>query len=51
MLKLAIFILVLMLIYAGAYSVVSIIKPEMIVGSTVEAATGKTLDDARTDNY
>lgn len=35
MLKLAIFILVVMLIYGGAYSVISIIKPKVIVKSTV----------------
>lgn len=51
MLRLAVFILVIMLIYAGAYSVISIIKPDMIVESTVKGATGKTLDDAQNDGY
>ena len=49
MLKLAIFILTIMLIYAGIYSVMSIIRPELIVGSTVEGATGKTLENAKND--
>jgi len=51
MLRLAVFILVIMLIYAGVYSVMSIIKPDMIVESTVKGATGKTLDDAQNDGY
>jgi hypothetical protein len=51
MLKLAIFILTIMLIYAGIYSVMSIIRPELIVGSTVEGATGKTLENAKNDGY
>jgi hypothetical protein len=51
MLKLAIFILTIMLIYAGIYSVMSIIRPELIVGSTVEGATGKTLENAENDGY
>ncbi len=51
MLRLAIFILVIMLIYGGAYSVISIIKPEVIVESTVKGATGKNLEDAQNDGY
>ena len=51
MLKLAIFIITIMLIYAGIYSVMSIIRPELIVGSTVEGATGKTLENAKNDGY
>ena len=51
MLRLSVFILTIMLIYAGLYSVMSIIRPETIVGSTVEGATGKTLVDAQNDGY
>ena len=51
MLKLSVFILLIMLIYAGIYSVMSIIRPEMIVESTVKGATGKTLEDAENDGY
>ena len=49
--KLSVFILAIMLIYAGVYSVMSIIRPETIVASTVKGATGKTLDDAQNDGY
>ena len=49
--KLSVFILTIMLIYAGAYSVISIIRPETIVASTVKGATGKTLVDAQNDGY
>jgi len=51
MLRLSVFILTIMLIYAGVYSVMSIIKPEVIVESTVKGATGKTLEDAQDDGY
>ena len=51
MLKLGIFILTIMLVYAGAYSVMSIIRPEMILESTVKGATGKTLNDAQDNGY
>jgi len=51
MLRLSAFILTIMLIYAGVYSVMSIIKPETIVASTVKGATGKTLDEAQNAGY
>jgi hypothetical protein len=51
MLKLAVLILLIMLIYAGLYSVISIIKPEVIVGSTIKGAVSKTLDEAQYDGY
>jgi len=51
MLRLAVLILLVMLIYAGLYSVISIIKPEVIVGSTVKGAVSKSLEDAQRDGY
>jgi hypothetical protein len=51
MLRLAVLILLIMLIYAGLYSVISIIKPEVIVGSTIKGAVSKTLDEAQYDGY
>ena len=49
--KLSVFTLAIMLIYAGVYSVMSIIRPETIVASTVKGATGKTLEDAQGAGY
>ena len=51
MLKISVLILTVMLIYGGAYSVISIIRPELVVEGAVEGATSKTLTDAENDGY
>ena len=51
MLRLSVFILTIMLIYAGAYFVMGMIYPKLIVESTVKGAIGKTLEEAQNDGY
>ncbi|MGB9594767.1 MAG: hypothetical protein ACPL7B_00690 [Candidatus Poribacteria bacterium] len=51
MFKLGVLILTIMLIYGGLYAVISIITPEPIIKGTIYGATGKSLDEARSDGY
>ena len=51
MLKAAVVILVIMLAYGGVYSLMSIIAPKLMMKSALEAATGKTVDDAKDAGY
>ena len=51
MLKASVIILVIMLAYAGVYSLMSIIVPKAVMKSALEATIGKTLDNARDDGY
>jgi len=51
MLKVAVVILIVMLAYAGVYSLMSIFAPTVMMKSALTATTGKTLDNARDDGY
>lgn len=51
MLKVAVIILIVMLAYAGVYSLMCIITPTVMMKSTLTATTGKTIDNARSDGY
>jgi len=51
MLKVAVIILTVMLAYAAAYSLTGLVAPKVVMKSSVEAITGKTLDDAKTAGY
>jgi len=51
MLKVAVIILIVMLAYAGIYSLISIIAPTVTMKGTLAATTGKTTDNARSDGY
>jgi hypothetical protein len=51
MLKVAVIILIVMLAYAGIYSLMSIFAPTVMMKSALTAATGKTIDNARSDGY
>jgi len=51
MLKVAVIILAVGTIYAGIYSLMGIIAPEMMVQSAFEAITGKTLDSVQDADY
>lgn len=51
MLKIAVVILVVMLAYAGVYSLMCIVAPKAVLKNTVQASTEKTLDDAQNDGY
>lgn len=51
MLKAAVIILIVMLAYAGIYSLMSIFVPTVAMKSALTATTGKTIDDARKDGY
>ena len=51
MLKVAVVILVVMLAYAGIYSLMSIIAPKVMMESSLKAVAGKTVDDAQDDGY
>lgn len=51
MLKAAVIILIVMLAYAGIYSLISIFVPTLTMKSALTATTGKTIDDARRDGY
>lgn len=51
MLRVAVIILIVMLVYAGIYSLMSIIVPTVMVKSALTATTGKTIDNARSDGY
>ena len=51
MLKVSVVILVVMLAYGGIYSLMSILVPTVVMKSALEAAIGKTLDDAKNDGY
>ena len=49
MLKVAVIVLIVMLAYAGIYSLMTIIAPNLMMGSTFKAATGKALDSQDPD--
>jgi len=51
MLRVAVIILIVMLVYAGIYSLMSIIVPTVMMKSALTATTGKTIDNARSDGY
>jgi len=51
MMKTAVIILEVMLAYAAVYSLMCIITPEVMMASSLNAATGKTTDNARADGY
>lgn len=51
MLKGAVIILIVMLVYAGVYSLASIIAPKAMVRSTFTAITGKALDSIQDADY
>lgn len=51
MLKVAVIVLIVMLAYGGIYSLMSIIVPKVVMKTGIEAAIGKTIDDARNDGY
>jgi hypothetical protein len=51
MLKVAVIILVVMLVYATVYSLMDLIMPKVVMASVLMAASGKTVDDAQTDGY
>ena len=49
--KIAVFILAVMLAYACLYSLMGIIVPKVLMTSSLKATAGKTLDDAKDDGY
>lgn len=51
MLKVGVIILVVMLAYAGIYSLMNIIAPKVMMKSSLDATTNKTIDDAEKDGY
>ena len=51
MLKVAVIILIVMLAYAGIYSLMTAIAPKVIMGSFFKAITGKTFDSVTDAGY
>ena len=51
MLKVAVIVLIVMLAYAGVYSLMSVIVPRVMMGSTFTAITGKALDSIQDAGY
>jgi hypothetical protein len=51
MLKVGVILLVIMLAYAGVYSLMNIFAPKVMLGSTLEATAGRTLANAESDGY
>jgi len=51
MLKAAVIVLIVMLAYAGIYSLMSIFVPAVMMKGALTATTGKNLDNARDDGY
>lgn len=51
MLKVATIILVIMLAYAGIYSIMSLIAPKVMIGSAFQAVTGETLESVQNAGY
>jgi len=51
MLKVAVVILVIMLVYAGIYSLMNIIAPKLMIGSAFKSVAGKALGDVEDAGY
>jgi hypothetical protein len=51
MLKLSTIILTVMLVFATVYSVMTIAAPKLVIGSSFQALTGKTLDSIQDEGY
>jgi len=51
MLKVATIILVIMLAYAGIYSIMSLIAPKVMMGSAFQSVTGETLESIQNPGY
>jgi len=51
MLKVATIILVIMLAYAGIYSIMSLIAPKVMMGSAFQSMTGETLESIQNPAY
>lgn len=51
MLKVAVIILVIMLAYAGVYSLMTAIVPKVVMKSTFKAMTGQTFESVTDDGY